>query len=526
MLTLTEDDPRAVGGHRLLARLGQAGTGQVYLAVDPEGRPIAVKRLPRDLAADPASRQRFALETAAARSVVGPRTVRVVDADIAAAEPWSATAFVPGPTLLHAIEAAGPLPEDFVRRIGAELASALGDVHAAELVHGDVQPSNVLLSPAGAVLTGTARTPDLSATEAFTRAGVGPASPGYMSPEEAESRGLTGSSDVFSLGCLLAAAASGRPPFAGASIPQQLYAVVHGEPDLAAVPESLRAPIAACLAKLPEDRPTPDGLRAILEQGGAADAEVPPIAATYAAKQEAAINALQAAALDRPETADPAPAFRPQAPATRRRRTPALIAAAAISALIAVVVLSIVFRPGTGEPEGVMAAEDAGSAPSAALEEPTAEPVVPAEICPLVDTDALLAMSPPGTTVGSVDERDNPDYGIETCTIHFSVDGELNWLDIWIQHRGVNDDIQVALCELGECGYSGLQRPFGESTERPWTEGALAERANGDLVMAWFTDHVGVTVGPFNAIDASSEAERDFLFDLGVAIYDILYEQG
>lgn len=90
-------DPAAAGPYRLEAVLGAGGMGRVYLARTPAGSPVAVKVVHREYAGDPAFRRRFALEVAAARRVQGLYTVPVVDADLAAEEPWLATAYVPGP---------------------------------------------------------------------------------------------------------------------------------------------------------------------------------------------------------------------------------------------------------------------------------------------------------------------------------------------------------------------------------------------------------------------------------------------
>lgn len=350
MEALTDHDPREVGRYRILALLGEGGMGRVYLALGPDGQRVALKRILPQFSRDPAFRQRFAREVAAAQRVSGPHLVRVVDADPTAADPWSATAFVPGPTLSQAVEAHGALPEPQVRRLGADLATALNGIHGAELIHRDVKPSNILISAAGAQLLdfGVSRAMDGSTSMALTQTGGLIGSPGFMSPEQAESRDLTEKSDVFSLGCVLAMAASGRAPFDGPSIPQILYKVVHAEPDLAGVPAPLRDTVARCLAKAPEDRPSPLELRRLLEHGGETATGPLAVVETHIAGQEAEIAALLNA--PRPTLVDHGPTMMytrwtppPVAAPARRSGRGAVVAALAAGAALLIVWTALVW---------------------------------------------------------------------------------------------------------------------------------------------------------------------------------------
>ena len=96
---LQPDDPQTMGPYRLVGQLGQGGMGRVYLGVSPGGRPVAVKAIRAELAADGEFRRRFGREVAAARRVSGVFTAQVVDADIDGPVAWMATAYVPGPSL-------------------------------------------------------------------------------------------------------------------------------------------------------------------------------------------------------------------------------------------------------------------------------------------------------------------------------------------------------------------------------------------------------------------------------------------
>ena len=102
-------DPRLIGPYQLLGRLGAGGMGRVFLGVSAAGRPVAVKVVHAELAADPEFRARFSTEVAAARKVSGLFTALVVDADVDAAVPWLATAYVAGPSLSEAVRNSEPL---------------------------------------------------------------------------------------------------------------------------------------------------------------------------------------------------------------------------------------------------------------------------------------------------------------------------------------------------------------------------------------------------------------------------------
>ncbi|WP_354382677.1 protein kinase [Streptomyces sp. PvR034] len=268
MQPLEAGEPRTIGSYRLLGRLGAGGMGRVYLGRSAGGRTVAVKIVHPHFASDDEFRARFRREVAAARRVGGEWTAQVLDADPEAAVPWVATAYVAGPSLDRALAAHGPLPEQSVRAVGAGLARALVAVHALGLVHRDVKPSNVMLTLDGPRLIdfGIARASD--GTASLTSTGVSVGSPGYMAPEQILGKGVTGASDVFSLGAVLAFAATRQPPFSGDNAATLLYKVVHEDPDLDGIPAGeLRDLIGACLAKAPGERPAPEAIAVAL--GGA-----------------------------------------------------------------------------------------------------------------------------------------------------------------------------------------------------------------------------------------------------------------
>ncbi|MBB5937845.1 bifunctional serine/threonine-protein kinase/ABC transporter substrate-binding protein [Streptomyces zagrosensis] len=268
MEALGPADPSYIAGYRLLRRLGAGGMGVVYLGRSPGGSLLAIKVILADRADEPSFRARFRREVAAARRVSSPWTAAVTDADTESEAPWLATEYVPGPALGEAVASFGPLAEPYARQLGARLCEALGAVHAADLVHRDVKPGNILFALDGPRLIdfGIARSAN---DTALTGLDMVIGSPGFLSPEQAQARGpgVGPASDVFSLGCVLAFATSGRRPFGTGSPAAMLYRTVHGPADMRGVPDGLLALLTTCLAKDPAHRPGTQELREHLTAG-------------------------------------------------------------------------------------------------------------------------------------------------------------------------------------------------------------------------------------------------------------------
>ena len=251
---LQPGDPELIGPYRLRGLLGVGGMGRVFLGVSPGGRAVAVKVIRADLAADPEFRTRFRREIAVARKVSSQFTAPVVDADVDGPVPWLATAYVTGPSLADAVRDYGPLPVPSVLKLAAGLAEGLSAIHAAGVVHRDLKPANVLLAEDGPRVIDFGISLGDGAS-ALTRTGLVVGSPGFMSPEQAEGREVGPPSDIFSLGAVLAFAATGHGPFGAGSTPALVYRVVHSLPGLDHVPAEVRPLIERCLAKDPGQRP-------------------------------------------------------------------------------------------------------------------------------------------------------------------------------------------------------------------------------------------------------------------------------
>ncbi|MEV5827292.1 serine/threonine-protein kinase [Spirillospora sp. NPDC052242] len=387
MQALGPSDPHEVGPYRTVALLGQGGMGRVFLCAGPDGRLVAVKRIHEELAENDGVRARFRREVESSRRVAGVRTVPVVDADADAPLPWLASAFVPAPSLAEALASVGPLPEESVRRLAAGLVQALTDVHGAGLVHRDLKPSNVLLAEDGprVIDFGIARLLEDDGRTELTGTGMLIGSPVSMSPEQALGREMTAASDVFSLGATLVMASTGAAPFAGRSMPDLLYKLVHAEPDLGAVPPGLRALVEPCLAKDPEARPTPAELLERVGPVGPAVRPWPPgvqaliedrrirvahfVDAAQASFRAAAPSPPVPHAAGVPAPPPPPTLPGPPAPPARHRRRGPLLAGLAVAAA-AVLGATALLLPDAADGDG---SEDGDGTPATAASAP-AEP--------------------------------------------------------------------------------------------------------------------------------------------------------
>ncbi|MGW1818512.1 serine/threonine protein kinase [Streptomyces sp. NPDC002125] len=246
-------DPKQVGPYRIIGRLGSGGMGTVHAGLDPAGLRVAVKVIHPAQAEDPEFRARFRREVQLSSRVHGPCLIPLLAADPDAETPWLATAYAPGLTLDQHLASHGALTGATLYAFATGTAQALAAIHASGVVHRDVKPQNVILTPAGPRVLdfGIAHAADGTSV---TRTGVMTGTPGWISPEHYRTGTAGPEGDVFAWGTLVAYAATGRLPFGTGAPDVVAYRVMSEEPDLDGLPEELREPLAKALAKNPAER--------------------------------------------------------------------------------------------------------------------------------------------------------------------------------------------------------------------------------------------------------------------------------
>lgn len=233
-----------LGAYEIAEVIGYGGMGIVLLARDPRlDRTVALKVMSPACAADPSARQRFLDEARAAAAVRHDHVVTIHAIEEVGGLPYLVMEYVEGGSLEQRLRQAGPMPAEQVVEIGRQAALGLAAAHAQGLVHRDIKPANILLEGgrvvSGGVVSrakedqarpltthhapltrvkisdfGLARAVDAAAV---TQSGAVAGTPQYMAPEQARGERADQRSDLFSLGCVLYALCTGRPPFAAAS---------------------------------------------------------------------------------------------------------------------------------------------------------------------------------------------------------------------------------------------------------------------------------------------------------------------
>jgi len=205
MMDLHPTDPRNIGHYQVLGRLGSGSQGVVYLAVTPPGDQVAIKRLRCGVGSEQARRQ-FAKEVVAARRIAPFCTAQLIDAQLDGPAPYLVSEYVPGPSLRQKISQDGPMSGTALDRLAVSTVTAVAAIHQADVVHCDVQPANVMLSPDG--------------------------------PR------------------IIAYAATGRAPFEADHPMALAYRTAAGVATLTGVPATLTPLLRCCLDKDPAQRPT------------------------------------------------------------------------------------------------------------------------------------------------------------------------------------------------------------------------------------------------------------------------------
>jgi eukaryotic-like serine/threonine-protein kinase len=231
-----------LGHYEIVAPLGTGGMGEVYRANDRRlDRIVAIKILPANIAADPASKQRFEREAKTISSLNHPNICVLHDIGHQDGVDYIVMECVEGETLAKRLEK-GPLPLDQTLKYAAQIADALDKAHRNGIVHRDLKPGNIMLTPSGAKLLdfGLAKQTTPLATLA-TMTSASPNSPitqqgtivgtfQYMSPEQVQGLELDGRSDIFSLGAVLYEMLTGKRAFQGKTQLSVASAILESEP--------------------------------------------------------------------------------------------------------------------------------------------------------------------------------------------------------------------------------------------------------------------------------------------------------
>src|SRR5437763_825253 len=246
--------------------LGRGGMAEVHRGRDLRlGREVAVKVLRSDLARDPSFQVRFRREAQASASLNHPAIVAVYDTGedrtASGATHYIVMEYVEGDTLRDVLRSEGHLDPERAMSLTADICGALDFSHRNGIVHRDVKPGNVMITPQGAVKVmdfGIARAvSDSAATMTSTAAVIGTAQ--YLSPEQARGESVDARSDVYSAGCLLYELVTGAPPFTGDSPVSVAYQHVREDPRLPssinpAIPPDLDAILLKAMSKNPANR--------------------------------------------------------------------------------------------------------------------------------------------------------------------------------------------------------------------------------------------------------------------------------
>jgi eukaryotic-like serine/threonine-protein kinase len=275
--------------YRLVSRIAAGGMGEVWSATDEVlGRNVAVKILRREFADDPTFRQRFRAEARHTAALSHAGIAAVYDyhdgsaADgVAATSPFLVMENVPGEPLSALMARTGALPYDRTLDVIGQTALALQAAHDAGVIHRDIKPGNMLLTPSGNVkitdfgISRAVNSAPLTATGDIMGTAF------YLSPEQASGQSVTPASDVYSLGVVAYECLTGHRPFAGDTPVGVALAHVRDEPAALGtdVPPAVAALVMRMLAKNPDDRPA-SAAEIAREALGLREGLVPPLAAT------------------------------------------------------------------------------------------------------------------------------------------------------------------------------------------------------------------------------------------------------
>ena len=258
------------GRYELLDTVGHGAMGTVWRARDLRlDREVAVKevRVPGPMTYQDRNvlRERSLREARVAARLSHPGVVTVHDVIEADGTPWIIMELVPSRSLAQVLAEDGPLPPARAAMMGMTLLEALGSAHAAGVVHRDVKPGNILVTPDGRAVLTDFGIATLHGDPGLTQAGMVMGTPGFCAPERIRGEPASPASDLWSLGATLYAAVEGRGPFEGQGSAMAVLAnIVHGDPPPAKSAGPLEPVITALMKRDPAARPNAIAARRLL----------------------------------------------------------------------------------------------------------------------------------------------------------------------------------------------------------------------------------------------------------------------
>ncbi|MGZ5404546.1 MAG: serine/threonine-protein kinase [Nocardioides sp.] len=371
------------GRYELEREVGRGGMGAVWLARDEVlGRQVAVKRVGMVPGGATPDLERAEREARLAARLNHPHVVAVFDLVTDDDGQWLVMEYVEGVTLAGLVQRDGALDTHQVSPLLRQAADALAAAHAAGIVHRDVKPSNILVTPDGQVKLSDFGIARAEADASLTQTGLVTGSPAYLAPEIASGQPATDASDVWSLGATLYHALSGHPPYqVGDNLMGALYRIVHEEPPRLPDAGWLAPLLAATMTRDPADRWSMAQVRDYLVAGpsGTTIHPTPSTTATTTADLPAPDSTQVLAAAPVPADDTPTDLTAPPAPVTERpaggRRTSTILIAVGVVTLVVLLFVAWALITGDDEQPGTTATPDRGNNTSS-QSEPT-EPTEP-----------------------------------------------------------------------------------------------------------------------------------------------------
>ncbi|MFD2349188.1 serine/threonine-protein kinase [Nonomuraea ferruginea] len=226
----------------------------VHLGIDGDGREVAIKVLHPHVAADLKARDRLTREVETMRRVRSPHVAEVLDAELVGGQPYVVTRFAPGRTLEETVLSDGPLGPRQLITLAQGLCQALVAIHAADVIHRDFKPSNVMLADGEPLVIDFGIAHLVNATR-LTQTGMFVGTPGYLAPEIIRDSDITQRADVHSLASTVFFAATGVPPFGTGTFEAVCFNIMEGRAQLDKAPVWLRGWLSRALQVDPADRP-------------------------------------------------------------------------------------------------------------------------------------------------------------------------------------------------------------------------------------------------------------------------------